>query len=148
MIMYDVSGTLPKALTPGLLRRIAKECSRLRAKTRTGTWQVGLRCVPRSKIRELNRAYCGKDRETDVLSFGAHDGDPFPTQGAGKELGDIALAPTVAREDASRRGVDPAEELVRLIAHGTLHLLGYDHADPRGEDRMFRIQEAIVEKVC
>ncbi|HWQ99645.1 MAG TPA: rRNA maturation RNase YbeY, partial [Candidatus Methylomirabilis sp.] len=40
------------------------------------------------------------------------------------------------------------EELVRLIAHGTLHLAGMDHATEKEERRMFRLQEAIVEKVA
>jgi probable rRNA maturation factor len=63
------------------------------------------------------------------------------------ELGDIIIAPSVAREGAKRRAIGLTEELVRLIVHGTLHLMGYDHADAKTEERMFSIQEGIVERV-
>ncbi len=147
MITYDVIGKLPKSIPPRLLPRIARECSRLRAKTKNGSWQIGLQCVPASKIQQLNRVYANENRPTDVLSFSA-DGDPsFPKQASEKELGDIVIAPAVAREGAKRRSVSPAEEFVRLIVHGTLHLLGYDHSDARKEKRMFSIQESIVKNV-
>jgi probable rRNA maturation factor len=148
MITYEVMGKLPPAITPRLLPRIARECSRLRAKTKSDSWQVGLRFVSSSKIQELNRVYRGENCPTDVLSFNVNEGDPsFPKHASEHELGDIAIAPTVARKGAKERAIDLSEELVRLITHGTLHLLGYDHTDSRKEERMFSIQEGIVERV-
>jgi len=73
-----------------------------------------------------------------VLSFEA---------GSGSELGDLAVCTQVAVREAKRRKIDPAEELVRLLAHGTLHLAGMDHATERDERRIFKMQEAIIEKV-
>lgn len=148
MITYDVIGKLPKSISPRLLPRIARECSGLRAGTKNGTRLIGLQCVSPLKIRELNHVYGGNDRPTDVLSFSVNEGGAFPKQASEEELGDIVIAPTVAREEAKRRSVSIAEELVRLIVHGTLHLLGYDHADARAEKRMFRLQEQIVKRVC
>lgn len=147
MITYEVMGKLPIAITPRLLPRIARECSRLRAKTKSNSWQVGLRFVTPKKIQELNRVYRDADCPTDVLSFNMNEGDPSFPKHPSKELGDIVIAPTVARKGAKRRAIGLREELVRLITHGTLHLLGYDHTNTRKEERMFSIQEGIVERV-
>jgi len=90
-------------------------------------------------MRRLHRAYKGPDRPTDVLAF-ALDGRP------GEVVGDIYVCRAVARREAAARGIPEREELVRLVVHGTLHVLGYDH--PEGPNRtrssMWRRQEAYV----
>ncbi len=63
----------------------------------------------------------------------------------GKFLGDIAIAPTVARRNAKLLGRGFAEELKVLILHGVLHLLGYDHETDRGE--MERIEMRLRRKL-
>jgi probable rRNA maturation factor len=112
-----------------------------------------LRIAPRSltvalvtdaQMKLWNRAYRGKNRPTDVLSFPA-DG-PFPQtadprnrilgQSRSKSktyLGDIAIAPAVARRNARRFGRTFDHEMRILILHGALHLMGYDHETDRGE---------------
>jgi probable rRNA maturation factor len=81
-------------------------------------------------MRALNRAYRGKDCATDVLSFPYEgefvDGLPF--------LGEIVIAPEAAR--------DPMR---KLLVHGILHLLGYNHEVDRGE--MLRLQARILKEV-
>jgi probable rRNA maturation factor len=80
-------------------------------------------------MRHLNSRYRGKDRETDVLSFsygGAWvDGRPF--------LGEIVLAPAVAWRQARRWHGRPEREIRKLLIHGILHLMGYDHETDAGE---------------
>ncbi len=80
-------------------------------------------------IRALNRDFLGKDRPTDVLSF--PDGDVLPS---GRTLlGEIVVSLDTARRQAEDAGHDEVRELVELVLHGTLHLLGYDHADDQGD---------------
>lgn len=80
-------------------------------------------------IRTLNRDFLGKDRPTDVLSF--PDGDVLPN---GRTLlGEIVVSLDTARRQAEDAGHGEVQELVELVLHGTLHLLGYDHADDQGE---------------
>jgi probable rRNA maturation factor len=90
-------------------------------------------------MRRLNRKHKGHDRPTDVLSF------PLK-QPNGQLMGDIYVCRAVAMEQARRYGVPPREELVRLIVHGTLHVLGYDHPAGAGREGspMWKRQEKYV----
>ena len=91
-------------------------------------------------IRALNREWLGHDRVTDVLSFPLHDpGDP--------PFGDVYVGLEQATRQAKENRVPRSEELVRLVVHGTLHLLGYDHAEGASMDsgdELFRKQETLV----
>lgn len=95
-----------------------------------------------TRMRALNRAHLGHDRTTDVISFAL----PMPD---GRLVGDIYLCRSVAAAQAKAHGVPVREELVRLVVHGTLHVLGHDH--PEGEDRtrspMWRRQERYVRRL-
>jgi len=92
-----------------------------------------------ARMRALNREWKGHDYPTDVLSFALLPPDGVLT-------GDIYICPAVARAQARMLGVREREELVRLVVHGTLHVLGHDHPD--GADRtrspMWRKQERYV----
>jgi len=84
---------------------------------------LGIRIVDAAEGRRLNREYRGRDRPTNVLSFGA-DGLPAGARGF---LGDLAIcAPVVARE-AGEQGKDLRAHWAHMVVHGTLHLLGFDH---------------------
>jgi probable rRNA maturation factor len=81
-------------------------------------------------VRRLNHEWRGKDRPTDVLSFPAGDLPPLPPgaeESVPSYLGEIVISVPRCREQAAMQGVDPGVELARLVIHGVLHLLGYDH---------------------
>jgi probable rRNA maturation factor len=92
------------------------------------------------KMRSLNRLYRHKDFATNVLSFSYGqveiDGVPF--------LGEIVIAPQIMMQQAVRYGLCPERELRRLLVHGILHLLGYDHEKDQG--RMNRLQAALMRR--
>jgi probable rRNA maturation factor len=93
------------------------------------------------RIATLNREYLGHRGATDVISFGftrPRAGDPV--------VADVYIAPAVARRNAAAAGVGQREELTRLVVHGVLHALGFDHADgeERTDSRMWRRQEQLV----
>lgn len=92
------------------------------------------------RLRDLNQEYMGSERPTDVLSFPA--GDPMP--GVDNYLGDIAISIPMAKNQAAIAGHPVTEELQLLAVHGTLHLLGYDHATPEEEKQMWSVQEMIL----
>lgn len=85
------------------------------------------------RMRSLNRTWRRKDRPTDVLSF---------SSGETRFLGDIVIDVPYAARQARRRGHTPAREVQILLAHGLLHLLGYDHEEDDGT--MFRRQRRIL----
>lgn len=94
--------------------------------------EISLLLADDAAVRELNRAWRGKDKPTNVLSFPAN---PAPGQPGPQPLGDVALAfETLARE-AEAEGKTLADHAAHLIVHGVLHLLGYDHeTDAEAED--------------
>ena len=79
-------------------------------------------------IRDLNARFRDMDRATDVLAFPLRDEDGY--------LGDVIVSLERARAQAPRFQNDPEAELARLIVHGVLHLLGYDHHRPQDGRRM------------
>jgi rRNA maturation RNase YbeY len=92
----------------------------------------------------LNRKHLGHRGATDVISFGFRE-----STRRGPVIADIYIAPDVARANARRHGARVREELARLIVHGLLHVLGYDHADDesRVASAMWRRQERILARV-
>jgi probable rRNA maturation factor len=97
--------------------------------------EVGIALVTDARIRTLNARYRRKDAATDVLSFPADD-----------TLGDIVIATGVARRQAREAGHSYATELRVLALHGFLHLLGYDHEDPKDRGRMARAERRLQAK--
>jgi len=76
--------------------------------------------VDNPKIRELNTAYRGLSKVTDVLSFRYDDGE-------GEDSGELFISLPVAEVQAKRYRVTLQKEMARLVIHGMFHLFGYDH---------------------
>ncbi len=93
-------------------------------------------------LKALNKEYAGVDQATDVLSFPS--GEPHPATGV-TYLGDILVSVPFAEREARQKGHDLGDELCLLTIHGTLHLLGYDHADDDAKARMWAVQDQILE---
>ena len=94
----------------------------------------------------LHVQWMDEEGPTDVLSFpmdelrpGKEDEEPEPGL-----LGDVVLCPAVAAQQAKAAGHSTEEELDLLTAHGILHLLGYDHAEPDEEREMFGLQTELL----
>ncbi|HEY2806546.1 MAG TPA: rRNA maturation RNase YbeY [Gemmatimonadales bacterium] len=95
-----------------------------------------------ARIRTLNRTYLGHDRATDVIAFALTAPATLQPPVSGV-IGDVYICPAVARRQASAFGTKPRDELRRLVVHGVLHVLGYDHPDgaDRTDSAMWRRQE-------
>jgi len=105
---------------------------------------ISITLLDRAAISRMNVAHLGHAGPTDVISFGftrATARDPV--------VGDIYIAPDVARTNALARGVGVREELLRLVVHGTLHVLGHDHPEDesREDSPMWRVQERLVRRL-
>lgn len=99
-----------------------------------GTAEVSVLLTDDAEIHALNRDYRQKDRPTDVLAFALEEGEGGELDGP---LGDVIISVECAARQARSRRVDLDHELELLAVHGTLHLLGYDHAEPE-EARIMR----------
>jgi len=97
-----------------------------------------------AQLHELNRDYLNIDAPTDVLSFPASETDP---KTARRYLGDILISVPRAEEQARAAGHAPEAEVQLLVVHGTLHLLGFDHAGDDDKARMWKVQAEILERI-
>lgn len=95
------------------------------------------------RMRQLNRAYRGKDKPTNVLSFAALDGEK-PKPGAPWLLGDIVLASGVIAREARQQAKKLDHHLSHMAVHGMLHLLGYDHDDDADAEIMEALEIAAL----
>lgn len=102
---------------------------------------ISVAFVPNRRIARLNREHLGRSGPTDVIAFGFG-----PTGPHGAVVGDIYIAPDVARRNAKEFGSGVREEVARLVVHGTLHVLGREHPEGRGRSasRMWAEQERLV----
>lgn len=103
---------------------------------------VALLLTDDREIHELNLEFRGKDKPTDVLAFALDEaeGPVFSPH-----LGDVAISVERAAEQAESRRVSLDSELELLAVHGTLHLLGYDHAEPE-EARVMRNRTRAIRR--
>ena len=104
---------------------------------------VSVTFVTTRAIRALNRRHLKRDRDTDVISFGFRQGGRSASL-----VGDIYIAPDVARRSARENGVSVTEELTRLVVHGALHAVGHDHPERnREQSAMWRRQESLIRRL-
>lgn len=119
----------------------------LRAAGRQGPAGMTLLITDDEQIRELNRRYRHVDATTDVLAFAfLEEGQGAFVAPAEEEpyLGDVIISLPQAERQAEAGGHSLLCELCLLAVHGTLHLLGHDHAEPAEKARMWALQRAVL----
>jgi probable rRNA maturation factor len=114
--------------------------------------ELSLLLVDEPAMSELHEKWMGEPGPTDVLAFpmdelrpghlsGGSDDEGDPDPGL---LGDVVLCPAVAERQAAKAGHSTGAELELLCTHGILHLLGYDHAEPKEHKEMFGLQAKLL----
>ena len=132
---------VPAALSRTRAQRVVEAV--LRAEKVRGAL-VSVAFLSEGAIARMNAKHLRHTGPTDVISFGFDR----PTA-KDPVIGDVYIAPAVAAKNARSRRRPVREELVRLLVHGTLHVLGYDHPDDDGRERsaMWRRQERLVARL-
>ena len=90
-----------------------------------GNQELSVLLTDDKKIRELNKKYRGQDRATDVLSFPQNEEEE--NEPSYHLMGDVVISTVTAKRQASQHGLSLEEEIVLLLIHGILHLLGFNH---------------------
>lgn len=125
-------------------RKLTRRAQRLLDELGFGDHELSLLLTGDFEMQALNRTFRGKDRTTDVLAFAQREGLRAGLQP--QVLGDVVISLAQAERQAARRGVAAWDELLVLLVHGVLHLLGYDHEsdDPARARAMQREQNRLV----
>jgi len=121
--------------------RVASLAERVLRAERVRDASLSIAFVTDRRIAALNREHLGHTGPTDVISFG------FKPVGTRAEVvGDVYIAPAVARRNARAHGGRVREELLRLVVHGVLHVVGHDHPedDARYHSSMWKRQEHLL----
>jgi probable rRNA maturation factor len=126
---------------PALAARLARRGRRLLDALRMRDAELSLLLVSDAVMRRLNREWRGKDHPTDVLSFAQAAGTGGAPPGL---LGDVVISVDTARRQAAARAASLGSELDRLLIHGVLHLLGYDHDRSPTEARRMQRRERVL----
>jgi len=140
VIHIEINPSLLTSLAPDVLERAALAV--LAHQSVDGDLTIVL--TDDAQLHELNRDYLGIDTPTDVLSFPASETDP---ETARRYLGDILISIQRAGEQAKTAGHALEAEVQLLIVHGTLHLLGFDHAEADEKVRMWKAQAEVLERL-
>ncbi|MER7547711.1 rRNA maturation RNase YbeY [Actinomadura sp.] len=114
--------------------------------------ELSVLLVDEAAMTELHEKWMDEPGPTDVLSFPMDELRPGHMSGGADEdgetdpglLGDVVLCPAVAERQARSAGHSTEDELELLCAHGILHLLGYDHAEPEEHREMFGLQAELL----
>ena len=107
---------------------------------------VGVVFVDEAPMTELHIRWLDEPGPTDVLSFPMDELRPGSDELPSPEgvLGDVVICPQVAERQAVAAGHSIQDEMLLLLTHGMLHLMGYDHAEPDEEKEMFGLQRELL----
>ncbi|MEH0110824.1 rRNA maturation RNase YbeY [Tersicoccus sp. MR15.9] len=102
--------------------------------------------VDEEAMAALHQQWMDEPGATDVMSFPMDELRPGSEDAPSAEglLGDIVVCPQVASRQAARGGHSVGDEILLLVTHGVLHLLGYDHEEPDEKAEMFALQRALL----
>ncbi len=104
--------------------------------------ELSVYLVTDEKITQINREWLGRSRPTNVISFGQ------PAQLITDLLGDVVISVDTARKEAEEAGISLENRLLALMAHGLVHLMGYDHEGPGADTAAFEKKEKeLLKKV-
>ena len=98
-------------------------------------------------MTDLHVRWMDEPGPTDVLSFPMDELRPGSEEMLSAEgvLGDVVICPQVARRQAEAAGHEDINEILMLLTHGMLHLVGFDHAEPEEEKEMFALQKELLD---
>ena len=111
--------------------------------------RFSLSLVDKDYIKDVNGKYRGFDDPTDVLSFPLWEEEGVfvpPNHLPVVELGDVLVCPEVVRENAGNNGNSYEEELLLVVIHGFLHLIGLDHREEKEKEFMWSLQNELIDK--
>ena len=148
MSQYAVTVTVESAFAEQVAERGLEEQAKkvLTAERVAPGSELSVMVTDDKTIQDLNRRFRNIDEPTDVLSFGLGDGPAFATPpGSGNQAGEVVISFPTALQQAQEAGHDVELEMLHLLTHGVLHILGYDHETPDDTRKMQAKEELLLD---
>jgi rRNA maturation RNase YbeY len=142
----EITSTAPN-VTPALEEHLARAADLLLQVLQQEASELEVSLVGDQEIAELNFEYRGKKGPTDVLSFPQLEGEEMVDGEEAVHLGDLVISVDTAARQAEEGGWTVEEETARLLLHGLLHLLGFDHEDGGEEQVRMKAEENRLAEV-
>ena len=131
----EIANLTKKKISSDLVKKIVRKTVKM-SNDKLDRFDISIVFVGEVESRKINRKYRKKNKSTDVLSFLLDSG----YNEKGKRLeGELVLCPNVIAKNARDNKVDFSRELIFVLAHGVLHILGWHHGK-----KMFQLQDKIV----
>ncbi len=140
MIGFDYLKKTNCPITSGLIENTIKFFSK---ETKFFKGEVEIVVINDKEMQKINFCYRGKNKTTDVLSFAFQEDKNIKTD----FLGQIFISYPQIKSQAKKYKVSEKEEFIRMLVHGLLHLVGYDHDTIIKEQKMFKFQESMISKI-
>ena len=139
-VLVSTKGRVPRAPTVTTVRRAAEA---MLGALELGESELSVLLCDDRTIHQLNKQYRKKDKATDVLAFALREGELGAA--AGTLLGDVVLSLATATRQAKEAQHTVTKEVLTLLAHGILHLVGWDHRTDAEDRRMRKEVDRLVE---
>lgn len=134
IVMVEINNRTKFKIDLNLIKKVAKKFLRIYKKV---GYEVSIAFVGDKTIRSLNKAYRGEDKTTDVLAFPGED----------EFLGEIVINYAQIKKQAKLYSSGAKEELIFILTHGLLHLLGHSDKSASGKKKMERLGKKFVENL-
>ncbi len=143
--MIEITNLTSGKINEEKLKKVASEV--FEGETGKADFPLSVALVGEDKMRELNKKYLKRDYSTDVLSFQGQE----DFKGVYGSAGEVVICPSQVRKNAAEMDSDFEIELLRVLVHGILHVLGYQHEESeeeaaKMEGRERRYLEKYLEK--
>lgn len=143
ILMIEINNLTTVRIDKNFLKEVAKKV--LIGENRKER-DLSIALVGFGRIKELNKKYRGKNQTTDVLAFAVDS--TFQIPDSRFNFGEIIICPAQVKKNAKKFNTTFRKELIRILIHGILHILGYEHEKDRGAaEKMEKKEEKYLEQI-
>ena len=134
--MIEINNLTTSSIDKSFIKKVAEEV--IKGEDKEGA-DLSIAIVESEEIKKVNNSYRGKNEVTNVLSFSESDVSSDYPEIRNNHLGEVLVCLERVKKDAREQEIDQEKELAKVLIHGILHLLGYDHE--RSEEEAKKMED-------
>ncbi len=134
--MIEINNLTTSSIDKSFIKKVAEEV--IKGEDKEGA-DLSIAIVESEEIKKVNNSYRGKNEVTNVLSFSESDVSSDYPEIRNNHLGEVLICLEKVKKDAREQEIDQEKELTKVLIHGILHLLGYDHE--RSEEEAKKMED-------